>query len=314
MAYFRPGALVLVSQATGTGHANDMLSVLESVLQHAREHGARSQALAQEYSQRMQLEALAVCCNLAATAARSSTLRLSCSDVLAAGCCATTDDDALAGSAFSRRLGALLQSSMTRVMHALVADTYQDAGVIAEGAGGRERDEARRRWRKMMAEMLIRSVIAVRNAALHRPLALILMSTGVAPLLASFVSSPETLPAPHLCAGGDLKASPRGFQDSTRPLRGVLPVDAMRRLTEMAMGALFNLSGHALSPALVASLAPSAQEAVTDAEAESVRQTTVGAVVQQSSTLAAVYRVLPCVIDVKELVSRQSRYGRCNVP
>ena len=67
----------------------------------------------------------------------------------------------------------------------------------------------------------------------------------------------------------------------------------MRRLTEMAMGALFNLSGHALSPA--------------DADAESVRQTTVRGVVLQSSTLAAVYRVLPCVIDVKELVSRQSR-------
>ena len=188
MAYFRPGALVLVSQATGTGHANDTLSVLESVLQHARGNGAQSEALAQEYSQRMQLEALAVCCNLTATAARSSTWRLSSSDVLAAGCCATTDEDALAGSAFSRRLGALLQSSMTRVVHALVADAYQDAGVNAEGAGGRERDEERRRWRKMMAEMLIRSVIAVRNAALHRPLALTLISTGVAPLLASFVS------------------------------------------------------------------------------------------------------------------------------
>ena len=76
----------------------------------------------------------------------------------------------------------------------------------------------------------------------------------------------------------------------------------MRRLTEMAMGALFNLSGHALSPALVAPLASSAHQ-----PAESVRQTTVRGVVQQSSTLAAVYRVLPCVIDVKELVSRQSR-------
>ena len=83
----------------------------------------------------------------------------------------------------------------------------------------------------------------------------------------------------------------------------------MRRLTEMAMGALFNLSGHALSPALVAPLASSAQEVDADADAESVRQTTVRGVVQQSSTLAAVYRVLPCVIDVKELVSRQSRYG-----
>ena len=307
MAYFRPGALVLVSQATGTGHANDTLSVLESVLQHARGNGAQSEALAQEYSQRMQLEALAVCCNLTATAARSSTWRLSSSDVLAAGCCATTDEDALAGSAFSRRLGALLQSSMTRVVHALVADAYQGAGVNAEGAGGRERDEARRRWRKMMAEMLIRSVIAVRNAALHRPLALTLISTGVAPLLASFVSRPETLPAPHLCAEGDLKASPRGVQDATRPLRDVLPVGTMRRLTEMAMGALFNLSGHALSPALVAPLASSAQEVDADADAESVRQTTVRGVVLQSSTLAAVYRVLPCVIDVKELVSRQSR-------
>ena len=159
----------------------------------------------------------------------------------------------------------------------------------------------------MMAEMLIRSVIAVRNAALHRPLALTLISTGVAPLLASFVSRPETLPAPHLCAEGDLKASPRGVQDATRPLRDVLPVDTMRRLTEMAMGALFNLSGHALSPALVAPLASSTQEVDADADAESVRQTTVRGVVLQSSTLAAVYRVLPCVIDVKELVSRQSR-------
>ena len=127
--------------------------------------------------------------------------------------------------------------------------------------------------------------------------------------LASIIRLQETLPAPHLCVGGDLKASPRGVQDATRPLRDVLPVDTMRRLTEMAMGALFNLSGHALSPALVAPLASSAQEVDADADAESVRQTTVRGVVQQSSTLAAVYRVLPCVIDVKELVSRQSRYG-----